>query len=117
MKTLRLVASRSFPAIPAVDGSSQSHVGAIKALTEQSETGSRRTQDVLNSYVRVRDLVELGVLRVDDGTLAVLLPPLAPSMTTAERNGMFNVPDGTLILNTSTNKLQARVAGAWVDLH
>jgi hypothetical protein len=117
MKTLRLVPSRASPAVPGVDGSTQSHLVALKVLTEHAETGARRTQDVLNSYVRVRDLVDLGVIRVDDDTLAVTMPPLAPSMTTSERDGMFNVSDGTLILNTTTNKIQARVAGAWVDLH
>lgn len=117
MRTFRLAPSRASPAVPGVDGTPQSHVVAIKALTEHAETGARRTQDVLNSYIRVRDLVELGIIRVDDGSLAVTMPPLAPSMTTPERDGLFNVSDGTLILNTTTNKIQARVNGAWVDLH
>tara|TARA_E500000178_G_scaffold284540_1_gene285792 strand:+ start:37883 stop:38251 length:369 start_codon:yes stop_codon:yes gene_type:complete len=38
------------------------------------------------------------------------------SFTTSQRNNLFAI-DGDLILNTTTNKVQARVNGSWVDLH
>jgi hypothetical protein len=42
---------------------------------------------------------------------------LPPRMTTAERDGIGSPPNGLMLYNSSTNKLQVRAAGAWVDLH
>lgn len=42
---------------------------------------------------------------------------LFPRMTTAQRDAISTPPDGLVVYNTSTNKLQVRAAGAWVDLH
>jgi hypothetical protein len=42
---------------------------------------------------------------------------LPPRMTTAQRDLISSPPDGLVLYNTSTNKLQVRAAGAWVDLH
>jgi hypothetical protein len=42
---------------------------------------------------------------------------LPPRMTTAERDLIATPPDGLMLYNTSTNKLQVRAASAWVDLH
>ena len=56
-------------------------------------------------------------------TIAYMMPP---QVTTAQRNalkdgyfsdGSQGVPNGALIFNTTLNKLQFRVGGAWVDLH
>ena len=43
-----------------------------------------------------------------------------PQMTTANRNTMNTaggIPDGSVIYNTSTNKLQVKAGGSFVDLH
>lgn len=42
---------------------------------------------------------------------------LPPRMTTAQRDLISSPPDGLVLYNTSTNKLQVRAASAWVDLH
>jgi hypothetical protein len=42
---------------------------------------------------------------------------LPPRMTTAERDAITAPPNGTILYNTTTNKLQVRAAGSWVDLH
>lgn len=42
---------------------------------------------------------------------------LPPRMTTAQRDAISAPPDGLMLYNTSTNKLQVRAAGSWVDLH
>ena len=39
-----------------------------------------------------------------------------PNLTTAKRD-LLDVSDGMIILNITTNKIQARVNGSWVDLH
>lgn len=41
---------------------------------------------------------------------------LLPRMTTTQRDAL-TATDGMMVYNTSTNKVQARAAGAWVDLH
>ena len=45
------------------------------------------------------------------------VPFMLPSYTTTELGNLSGVQNGYLILNTTTNKVQARVNGAWVDLH
>ena len=56
-------------------------------------------------------------------TIAYMMPP---QVTTTQRNALKDgyysdgsevVPNGALIFNTTLNKLQFRVSGAWVNLH
>lgn len=42
---------------------------------------------------------------------------LPPRMTTAQRDAISTPPDGLMLYNSTTNKLQVRAAGSWVDLH
>ena len=41
----------------------------------------------------------------------------APQLTTTQRDALTNPFNGLLIYNTSTNKIQAYVDGAWTDMH
>ena len=41
----------------------------------------------------------------------------APQMTTTERDALSSVANGVILYNSSTNKLQVRANGSWVDLH
>jgi len=42
---------------------------------------------------------------------------LPPRMTTAQRDAIGSPPNGLMLYNTTTDKLQVRAGGAWVDLH
>lgn len=42
---------------------------------------------------------------------------LPPRMTTAQRDAISSPANGLVLYNSTTNKLQVRAAGAWVDLH
>jgi hypothetical protein len=42
---------------------------------------------------------------------------LPPRMTTAQRDAIVSPPNGLMLYNTTTDKLQVRAAGSWVDLH
>lgn len=42
---------------------------------------------------------------------------LFPRMTTTQRDAISSAPDGLVVFNTTTTKLQVRAGGAWVDLH
>lgn len=44
------------------------------------------------------------------------MPFRIPNLTTTERDALPDIQDGLLILNTTTNKVQARVNGSWADL-
>lgn len=42
---------------------------------------------------------------------------LFPRMTTTQRDAIASPPDGLVVYNTTSSKLQVRAASAWVDLH
>jgi hypothetical protein len=42
---------------------------------------------------------------------------LPPRMTTTQRDAIGSPPNGLQIYNTTTDKMQVRAAGSWVDLH
>lgn len=42
---------------------------------------------------------------------------LFPRMTTTQRDAISSPTNGLVLYNSTTNKLQVRAAGAWVDLH
>lgn len=42
---------------------------------------------------------------------------LPPRMTTTQRDAISSPPNGLMLYNTTTDKLQVRAAGSWVDLH
>jgi hypothetical protein len=42
---------------------------------------------------------------------------LPPRMTTTQRDAITSPPNGLMLYDTTTNKLQVRAGGAWVDLH
>lgn len=42
---------------------------------------------------------------------------LPPRMTEAQRDAITSPPNGLMLYNTTTDKLQVRAAGSWVDLH
>lgn len=39
-----------------------------------------------------------------------------PSLTTAERDALVDVPNGVVIYNTTTNKLNVKTATAWEEI-
>jgi hypothetical protein len=41
----------------------------------------------------------------------------APQLTGTQRDALASVANGVIIYNSSTNKLQVRANGSWVDLH
>lgn len=53
------------------------------------------------------------VLEVESTTQGILFP----RMTTAQRDLIATPANGLVIYNSTTDKLQVRAAGAWVDLH
>src|SRR5690606_23179874 len=70
--TLRLKANRRFPSIPVVTDDPKNHTQVLMAIKEAMEIGQRRTTDLLNSYIRVQDLVDLGLIDFKGNTTAIV---------------------------------------------
>jgi hypothetical protein len=69
---------KAFPSIPAISGDTENHTVVLSAMREAVETHERRTGNVLDSFVRVRELVELGIVNVD-GSSGIVTPPSGPT--------------------------------------
>jgi len=69
----------------------------------------------------VTNKLAVGATTVSGGAVAQFTSTtggvLFPQMTTSQRDAISNPPNGSVIYNTSTDKLQVRAAGAWADLH
>ena len=61
----------------------------------------------------VSDVTPKAALEVVSTTSGILFP----RMTTTQRDAISSPVNGTVIYNLTTDKLQVRSAGAWVDLH
>ena len=72
------------------------------------------TTDTKNLYVGDGTTVGGNRLNVTMTSAGI---PVLPSFTSAEETALTGVPNGALILNTTTNKIRARVNNAWVDLN
>ena len=55
-------------------------------------------------------------LSASEAVIVKTSPLRLASFTTGQRDNLSPI-NGDLILNTTTNKVQARVNGSWVDLH
>ena len=49
--------------------------------------------------------------------MADIHPYIAPQYTTSERDALSSVVAGSIIYNTTTNKLQCYNGTSWIDLH
>jgi hypothetical protein len=116
MKTLWLRPNSQTPTVPEVSDDPQSHTKAINLLRENTEIGARRTRNLMDSYVRVSDLVALGLAQVQGADRLVTLGQDPPTMTTAMRDDLKNPQDGTIIYNSTTSQHEVRQGGAWVAI-
>lgn len=67
MRNVQLRAKRSYPAIPTITGELDSHTRALKVMAEAIAIHERRTQDFNNSFVRMHELVDMGLVTIKDG--------------------------------------------------
>ena len=57
--------NKAYPSIPTVGDTLESHSRALEAIREAVQIHERRTKDVLESFVRVSELIDLGLISVD----------------------------------------------------
>ena len=97
-----------------------SNFGATNTTSIAAATGTSNPAEVMRiDHASGAFIIGTGApnaaaqLQVD----SVLRGFLPPRMTTAQRDAIATPPNGLMLYNTSTDKLQVRAAGAWVDLH
>jgi hypothetical protein len=69
---LRLKANRRFPSVPVVVDDPKNHTQVLMAVKEALDIGQRRTGDLLNSFVRVEDLIDLGLITIEGNTTSIV---------------------------------------------
>lgn len=69
---LRLKANRKYPSIPVVVDDPKNHTQVLMAVKEALDIGQRRTADLFNSFIRVEDLIDLGLITIEGNTNAIV---------------------------------------------
>lgn len=69
---LRLKANRRFPSVPVVTDDPKNHTQVLMSVKEALDIGQRRTNDLLNSFIRVEDLIDLGLITIEGNTNAIV---------------------------------------------
>lgn len=62
--TISTKPNRAYPSLPDVGGTPESHTHVLRAMREAIEIHERRTGNYLDSFVRVRELIDLGLAQV-----------------------------------------------------
>jgi hypothetical protein len=96
--------------------SSTSGITGVDANTVALRTNSAERMRVTSAgIVAIGTTTPDAAARLDvSSTTSGFLPP---RMTEAQRDLIATPPDGLMLYNSTTNKLQVRAAGSWVDLH
>lgn len=79
MSSLDLRPNRKYPNLPSITNDPASHRDALRSVTEALNIGQRRTADVLSSFIRVSDLVDLGLIELSGGSFASAPSTYTPS--------------------------------------
>lgn len=62
---------RRYPTMPHVDLTAETHATALRAVREKTDIYERNTDDIPNSFVRVGDLIDLGMAKIVGKTLQI----------------------------------------------
>ena len=95
---------------------------AVATKSNQAVLGNKTTTSlVIGNNLIVSDAGKTGInTEAPQGALEIkstIGGVVFPRLTTKQRDAITGVVDGTVLYNTTTNKLQLRAAGMWVDLH
>lgn len=111
MSSILLLPSRKYPSISSVGADVQSHTKALESIVAAIQTHERRDSDKLASFVRVQDLIDLGLCRlIGKNRLELLvsgggggaLDDLSDVEISTPSNGQILVYNGSEWVNSST---------------
>jgi hypothetical protein len=128
--TLRLKANRRFPSVPVVTDDPKNHTQVLMSVKEALDIGQRRTGDLLNSFIRVEDLIDLGLITIEGNTNAIVGADLSEIADIGDLSGAatgdFLRYDGTQWINDDLHNTditqvmvtqhQAALSIAWSQL-
>ena len=122
----RFTATSSAAQVLATDGTVVQFVGYADTTVAYSGTSTNHAYAILTNNIERARVTSGGALAIGtalpdaaailqvDSTTQGFLPP---RMTTAQRDLISSPPNGLMLYNTTTDKLQVRAGGSWVDLH
>jgi len=96
-QTIKFEANKAYPSIPTISADIQSLVNAANLMKHALEIHERRTPDALNSFVRLEELVQLGLITVQGEILQ-----LNRSVGGADASGVHNELSGRDSLDAHT---------------
>jgi len=80
-RVIKFESSRAYPSIPTVSADVQSLVNAVSLMKHSIEIHERRTKNLLDSFVRVQELVDLGLIDLNGNQLAAAVSELDGSVS------------------------------------
>lgn len=100
---LTLKANRRYPSVPVVTDDTKNHTQVLMAVKEALDTGQRRTGDIFNSFIRVQDLIDLGLITIEGNTQSIVGADLSEIANIGDLSsaatGDFLRYDGTVWIN------------------
>lgn len=80
-------ANRRYPNPVTVTEDTKSHTLALQQIVEALNVGQRRTRDIDNSFVRLKELVDIGLIEVVNGNLKLINTGSGTSTTPTPTTG------------------------------
>jgi len=108
-----------FSQFKASDVSTAQFLGRVEhVINNFTDNNDYDTKLHISTYTNVAGTeTEVFPLAIEHDNIEANAPVQLKSYSNTQRNALTNLVNGQLIYNTDTNKVQARVEGAWVDLH
>ena len=108
-----------FSQFKASDVSTPQFLGRVEHnINDFTDNNDYNTKLRISTYTNVAGTqTEVFPITIEHDNIEANAPVQLKSYSNTERNALTNLVNGQLIYNTDTNKVQARVEGAWVDLH
>ncbi|MHC5059239.1 MAG: LamG-like jellyroll fold domain-containing protein, partial [Planctomycetota bacterium] len=112
--------NKGYPSIPTVSGDVANHTLVLEALREAVSIHERRTANTDDSFVRLGELEELGVINIDSTTKIVVVPDddglyIQRDGTSPATTGLIKFGDG-IQLETGADQLKLDLDGTDANL-
>ena len=111
MSQIVLGPNRAYPSIPTVAGDTENHTLVLESMREALSIHERRTANVFDSFVRLQELVDLGIVNIDGQTGIVEAPDDdTDGSSTHNHDSPYIRLDGTSPATTGTVEFGASIS-------